>query len=294
MKINSFCVKITIAKTDGTALRLEVDPTDEYIGGGGCATLAVNLKKLFSINKVDELLTFLTDSIVFEDADLIFEEFDFDHPKYDVKTIRQLLDVCEEEYFSKMVNDIDRFCADVNDSVSSVSEIASITVENTHKATGEFSDLLEGYAEKIGLYLPDESASWLEGKTFVITGKLEHFKNQDALVAYIEGNAGSVTSNVSKNTDYLISNDISSTTSKSKKAKELGIPIINEATFLHMANGNAADALREQLTKESSIEALLDCIKECYEPSDFEGSVIHVFDMDTMTVTRKIALTINN
>ena len=72
----------------------------------------------------------------------------------------------------------------------------------------------------------------LEGMTFVITGKLTHFKNRDALVAKIESLGGKVTGSVSKNTTYLVNNDAESTSSKNKTAKSLGIPILSENDLL--------------------------------------------------------------
>lgn len=74
----------------------------------------------------------------------------------------------------------------------------------------------------------------LEGKTFVITGSVEQFKNRNELKAYIEERGGKVAGSVSKNTDYLINNDNMSSSSKNKTAKELGIPIITEEEFLAM------------------------------------------------------------
>ncbi len=74
----------------------------------------------------------------------------------------------------------------------------------------------------------------LEGKTFVVTGSVEQFKNRNELKAYIEERGGKVAGSVSKNTDYLINNDNMSSSSKNKTAKELGIPIITEEEFLAM------------------------------------------------------------
>ena len=71
----------------------------------------------------------------------------------------------------------------------------------------------------------------LDGKVFVITGKLKTYKNRNELKSVIEQNGGKVTDSVSKNTSYLINNDIESTSSKNKKAKELNIPIITEEDF---------------------------------------------------------------
>jgi DNA ligase (NAD+) len=72
----------------------------------------------------------------------------------------------------------------------------------------------------------------LSGKTFVITGKLTHFKNRDEIKARIESLGGKVTGSVSKNTDYLINNDVNSTSSKNATAKSLGIPILSEDDFI--------------------------------------------------------------
>lgn len=77
-----------------------------------------------------------------------------------------------------------------------------------------------------------ETSNSLEGKTFVITGKLKQFKNRDALKAEIEGRGGKVSGSVTKKTDYLINNDTESTTAKNKTAKELSIPIISEENFI--------------------------------------------------------------
>ena len=74
----------------------------------------------------------------------------------------------------------------------------------------------------------ENSGNSLEGKTFVVTGKLKSFKNRDELSAAVTAAGGKVTSSVSSKTDYLVNNDINSTSSKNLKAKELGIPIITE------------------------------------------------------------------
>ena len=74
----------------------------------------------------------------------------------------------------------------------------------------------------------------LTGKTFVITGKVYHYENRDAVKAAIEAAGGKTASSVSAKTDYLINNDITSGSSKNKKAKELGVPIITEEEFMAM------------------------------------------------------------
>lgn len=72
----------------------------------------------------------------------------------------------------------------------------------------------------------------LAGMTFVITGTLTHFENRNALKELIEKKGGKVAGSVSKKTAYLINNDNMSNSSKNKKAKELGIPILTEEEFL--------------------------------------------------------------
>jgi DNA ligase (NAD+) len=72
------------------------------------------------------------------------------------------------------------------------------------------------------------------GKTFVITGSVEHFANRNEVKELIESKGGKVAGSVSGKTDYLINNDVTSTSGKNKKAKELGIPIISEEMFLQM------------------------------------------------------------
>lgn len=76
----------------------------------------------------------------------------------------------------------------------------------------------------------------LEGKTFVITGKLKTFKNRNEIKAAIEKEGGKVTDSVSSKTDYLINNDTESTSSKNLKAKKLNIPVLTEEDFLNLIN----------------------------------------------------------
>ena len=76
----------------------------------------------------------------------------------------------------------------------------------------------------------------LQDKTFVITGLLEKYSNRDELKSVIESNGGKVSGSVSARTFALINNDIESSSSKNKKAKSLGIQIINEEQFMQLLN----------------------------------------------------------
>lgn len=80
-----------------------------------------------------------------------------------------------------------------------------------------------------------ETDSAISGKTFVITGSVNIWKNRNELKTFIESKGGKVASAVSAKTDYLINNDASSGSSKNKKAKELGVSIITEEEFKNMA-----------------------------------------------------------
>ena len=86
----------------------------------------------------------------------------------------------------------------------------------------------------------EETGSLFEGKTFVITGSLHHYENRDALKKAIEEAGGKVSGSVSAKTAYLINNDLTSTSGKNKKAKELGIPIIDEDTIKSWMDSDAA------------------------------------------------------
>jgi len=77
--------------------------------------------------------------------------------------------------------------------------------------------------------------------TFVITGSVEHFANRNEVKEVIESKGGKVTGSVTAKTNYLINNDVNSTSSKNKKAKELGIPIITEEEFLLLLSHAADD-----------------------------------------------------
>lgn len=80
----------------------------------------------------------------------------------------------------------------------------------------------------------EEGEKPFEGLTFVITGSVEHFANRKELQELIESKGGKAVGSVTSKTAYLINNDTMSNSSKNKKAKELGIPIISEEEFLKM------------------------------------------------------------
>lgn len=109
-------------------------------------------------------------------------------------------------------------CLDYNDKQCVVVNVLKeLQFEDTHKVINK--DLVNNN---------------INGKTFVITGSLNNYANRDELVKEIELNGGKVASSVSAKTDYLINNDVNSTSSKNKKANDLGIPIISETDYINL------------------------------------------------------------
>ena len=93
------------------------------------------------------------------------------------------------------------------------------------------------------LTIPEETVTKqqiFEGVNFVITGSVKHFANRGEVKELIESLGGKVTGSVTSKTNYLINNDVTSTSSKNKKANELGIPVISEETFLKLVNQGEA------------------------------------------------------
>lgn len=144
---------------------------------------------------------------------------------------------------SRFVNsDPERVITLTEEELTSIEGIGSVLAQSF---TGFFKDPdnLELYRDLLAeLTLEPEvtvnTESNIVGKTFVVTGSVYKFANRNDLKAYIESQGGKVTGSVTKNTDYLINNDITSGSSKNKTAKELGIEIITEDTFIEMFGSN--------------------------------------------------------
>ncbi len=113
------------------------------------------------------------------------------------------------------------------------SKLAESFVE--YFADDENIKLIKSLEDILEISMPEQQqATQITGMTFVITGSLSHFANRGECKERIEQAGGKVSGSVSKNTNYLVNNDISSNSSKNKKAKELGIPIITEDELLKM------------------------------------------------------------
>lgn len=117
-------------------------------------------------------------------------------------------------------------------------DIEEANIEHTYGFEGEvgpclYTEIKDGKRMSASYADTDEiETEDCDGLKFVVTGKLKFFENRDELVEFIEDAGGSVTETVSKNTDYLICNDVKSNSSKMKKAKDLGIAVLSEAAFI--------------------------------------------------------------
>ncbi len=134
-------------------------------------------------------------------------------------------------------SDIEKICNATTVELTAINGIGDVMAQAyvDYFSEEENRKQLEHILAEIHLEKAESTAeAILAGKTFVITGSVEQFKNRNELKAYIEERGGKVAGSVSKNTNYLINNDNMSSSSKNKTAKELGIPIITEEEFLAM------------------------------------------------------------
>ena len=135
-------------------------------------------------------------------------------------------------------DDPDKIRAASAEELSQVPGIGPVLAENIRRyldderTSSALDDLLAEL--RISRESAGDEPQILLGKTFVITGKLGHFENRDELKALIMRLGGKAAGSVSAKTDYLINNDVTSGSSKNKKARELGIPILSEEDFLEM------------------------------------------------------------
>ncbi len=135
--------------------------------------------------------------------------------------------------------DVDALIQADAETISSIQNMGSVLAENIVKYFSVESNVEKLHALLAELHIPEETEEdqkeqIFEGKVFVITGSVNHYANRSELKEVIENLGGKVTGSVTKKTDYLINNDVTSTSSKNKKANELGIPIISEEDFMGM------------------------------------------------------------
>lgn len=136
-------------------------------------------------------------------------------------------------------NDLARLRASDAEELASIEGLGEVIAKAVVDffADEENQKALDLLLAEVSVEQPQESESGqiFAGKTFVVTGSVMHFANRNELKAYIEDRGGKVTGSVTKKTDYLINNDTASSSTKNKKAKELGVPILSEEDFLALA-----------------------------------------------------------
>ncbi|MCR5748397.1 MAG: NAD-dependent DNA ligase LigA [Lachnospiraceae bacterium] len=136
----------------------------------------------------------------------------------------------------------DRLMTASVDELTKVDDVGEITAKSIYEFFRDENTVrLMQELKLLGLNMEMESTgegdTTLSGRTYVITGDLEHFENRNSMVEYIESKGGKVSGSVSKKTYALINNDVSSNSGKNKKAKELGIPVISEEDFIKEVEG---------------------------------------------------------
>ena len=151
-------------------------------------------------------------------------------PNIGAANARMIAEACENKWaVIQNLNEEDLVAIDGIGDVMAKAYIAFFAEEENSRIIEDLLQVLtldESFAAKSG--------GALAGLTFVITGKVHHFENRDKVKEAIVAAGGKAAGSVSSKTDYLINNDSTSASSKNKKAKELGVPIITEEDFMKM------------------------------------------------------------
>ncbi len=137
-------------------------------------------------------------------------------------------------------NDIEKIIHATEEELSAIDGVGEVIAQvyNEYFAKKEHVEELRLLLEELNI--PEEvntEVQIFQGLNFVITGSVEQFKNRNEIKELIENKGGKVTGSVTSKTNYLINNDVASTSSKNKKARDLEIPIISEMDFIAMLEG---------------------------------------------------------
>lgn len=131
------------------------------------------------------------------------------------------------------------------DEIASIKGFGEIIADSLTKyfSNSYNSDLLDEAISILDFVIPEIKGQLLTDKIFVITGDVNIFANRKELQNYIESQGGKVTASITSKTSYLINNNINSNSSKNKKARELGIPILSEADFIDTCRNDDKNAI---------------------------------------------------
>lgn len=127
-----------------------------------------------------------------------------------------------------------------DEKIDAIGSVANMNIQKYFKSNDNVErveELSKEFSFSIQTTPLEYKTNILQGKTFVITGSLEKYNNRDELKSVIESHGGKVSGSVSSKTFALINNDIASPSNKNKKAKSLGVQIINEEQFMNLLKG---------------------------------------------------------
>lgn len=182
----------------------------------------------FGDKSADNIVSSINKAKTIDDIKLIYA---LNIPLVGVDVARKLLNAKDIDSLVQEASITDdESCFSVIDGIGTEKSSAFVRWFHDEQNVIDYKDLIQYLnIQKTATEAVDDKC---KGLTFVVTGDVHHYQNRNELKAYIEAHGGKVTGSVSKSTNYLINNDVTSTSSKNTKAKSLNIPIISEDEFI--------------------------------------------------------------
>ncbi len=187
----------------------------------------------FGDKSADNIVASIEKAKTIDDIKLIYA---LNIPLVGIDVARKLLNTKEIEALVQEASTTDdEACFSIIDGIGTEKSSAFVRWFHDEQNVIDYKDLIQYLKiQKTATEAVDDKC---KGLTFVVTGDVHHYQNRNELKAYIEAHGGKVTGSVSKSTNYLINNDVTSTSSKNTKAKSLNIPIISEDEFIEKFGG---------------------------------------------------------
>lgn len=182
----------------------------------------------FGDKSADNIVSSINKAKTIDDIKLIYA---LNIPLVGVDVARKLLNAKDiDSLVQEASTTDDESCFSVIDGIGTEKSSAFVRWFHDEQNVIDYKDLIQYLnIQKTATEAVDDKC---KGLIFVVTGDVHHYQNRNELKAYIEAHGGKVTGSVSKSTNYLINNDVTSTSSKNTKAKSLNIPIISEDEFI--------------------------------------------------------------
>ncbi len=182
----------------------------------------------FGDKSADNIVSSIHKAKTIDDIKLIYA---LNIPLVGVDVARKLLNAKDiDSLIQEASTTDDESCFSIIDGIGTEKSSAFVRWFHNEQNVIDYKDLIQYLnIQKTATEAVDDKC---KGLTFVVTGDVHHYQNRNELKAYIEAHGGKVTGSVSKSTNYLINNDVTSTSSKNTKAKSLNIPIISEDEFI--------------------------------------------------------------